>query len=613
MNRYLFYSFLLLLSGSLAAQVDTSRIKLLYDHCLEFDESKTDSLCYYSGYIESESKKLRFNKGAVLSLRLKGLCNEFKSQYEVAIDYYLQSLEEARKLQEVSYEISALSDLAIAYATIGQPMQAKKFYQHCASLALQTNEIYTVVTSYNNLGVIYTQLGQYDSSLYFLHEALRLGQLAGERIDHSGTYNNIGNAFFKKKDFDKALGYFQANLQQHLRQQDDGAALWTDHINIADVYIEWKRFDSARYHAERALQIATTVLKAKKKEAETYSILAKLYERKKEYGKAYDYLARWYQLDTAMVNGNIQNTVAELQERFNAKEREAQNKLLTEQMLAERYRRRSITYLAIALGLIGILAAVAFVLKRNANRRLTANNEMIRRQNERLAELNYEKNSLIGIVSHDLATPFATIQMWSQLLRSDEQALSADQQKALNRIVQAGDHGQHLIQRILDVEKADIGNYKLHIEPFQLDALLEALVESFRPAAQAKSILLHTHINNRPVSILSDQQLVHRIFENLLSNAIKYSPTGKNIWVSLIDEGDIVTVQVKDEGVGINRDELPLLFSKYSKLSSRPTAGESSTGLGLSIVKRIVDELNGEITCESEAGHGSTFTVALKK
>jgi signal transduction histidine kinase len=78
--------------------------------------------------------------------------------------------------------------------------------------------------------------------------------------------------------------------------------------------------------------------------------------------------------------------------------------------------------------------------------------------------LNHEKNLLIGIVSHDLATPFATIQMWGQLLQTDEQPLNTDQQKAVNRIVQAGEHGQKLIQRILDVEKSDIGNYKLHLE-----------------------------------------------------------------------------------------------------------------------------------------------------
>jgi len=107
--------------------------------------------------------------------------------------------------------------------------------------------------------------------------------------------------------------------------------------------------------------------------------------------------------------------------------------------------------------------------------------------------------------------------------------------------------------------------------------------------------------------------LVHRIVENLVSNAIKFSPQGRNVWVAISEEGDMVHIKVRDEGQGIEEDELPLLFSKYSKLSSKPTAGEASTGLGLSIVKRIVEELNGKIYCESEAGKGSLFTVILKK
>jgi lipopolysaccharide biosynthesis regulator YciM len=122
---------------------------------------------------------------------------------------------------------------------------------------------------------------------------------------------------------------------------------------MADVYIELKKFDSAKYHADKAMLLANSVLKAKSKEADSYSILAKLYERKGEFETAYQYLTKWYTLDTAMVNGNTQNTIAELQERFNARERETENRFLLEQMEKERYRNRSITYLAIAFRLDG--------------------------------------------------------------------------------------------------------------------------------------------------------------------------------------------------------------------------------------------------------------------
>jgi signal transduction histidine kinase len=98
-----------------------------------------------------------------------------------------------------------------------------------------------------------------------------------------------------------------------------------------------------------------------------------------------------------------------------------------------------------------------------------------------------------------------------------------------------------------------------------------------------------------------------------LSNANKYTETGKNVWMSVNEERDAISIKVRDQGVGIQADELPHLFSKYSKISSKPTNGEGSTGLGLAIVKRICEELNGQISCESAVGEGSVFTIVLKK
>lgn len=610
--RYILISAIWLFPILALARVDTTYLKSLYDRSLDFDESKKDSICYYASYIESESLKLSFYKGAVLSLRLKGLCQEFQPDYEKAIDYYLQSLEEARRIKEIAYEISALSDLAIAYSAIHRPLEAKKFYLQCAQLAAQTREISTLVTSLNNLGVIYSQLEQYDSALIFLNDALRTGEAAGGQIDASGTYNNIGNAYFKKKQFIEALKYFSRNYGQHMRDPLNGAPLWTDHINLADTYTELRRFDSANFHAAKALQWAVA-LGSKSKEADSYSMLARLNERIGNYPKAYRYLTQWYALDTAMVNENTQKSIAGLQERFNANERNAENKLLTERVEKEKYRGRSMKMLAIALGVIGILVAIAFIIKRTANRRLLIKNKLINKQNERLAELNQEKNSLISIVSHDLGAPFAAIHVWGQVLESNAGSMSAEQQKAIQRIIQAGQHGQQLIKRILDIEKSEWGNYTLQLELLDLVILVESIIESFKPVASAKQISLHFQTSGMPIRVLSDKQFIQRMIENLVSNAIKYSLHDRSVYINLSDEEREVHVHVRDEGLGINKEEIPLLFSKYAKISSQPTAGEPSTGLGLSIVKRIADEIDAKILCESEKGKGSIFTIILKK
>jgi signal transduction histidine kinase len=385
-----------------------------------------------------------------------------------------------------------------------------------------------------------------------------------------------------------------------------------DELNLADVYSEKKMFDSATKYGQMAMKLALE-LESKSKEADTYGVLAKLAEYKGDSRTAYAYLKKWYTLDTAVLNSDTYKTVANLQERFHAKERETANKLLTTQIEKEALRTKVVTLLAIAMALIVILTAIAFVTKRNANRRLKAVNELIVQQNEKLAELNHEKNALISIVSHDLSTPFATIKVWGYILQAEAGSLSDDQQKALNKILQASNHGDEMIRRILDVEKQHIGDHRMQLESFDLTIFTEEVIDNLRPMAARKEISIHAEMPEKELYLLSDKQLVARICENLLSNAIKYTPKGKNVWISISDEQDAVSIKVRDEGVGIEKEELPFLFSKYSKISSQPTDGEASNGLGLSIVKRIVQELNGKIFCESEVGKGSLFTVVIRK
>ena len=140
------------------AQVDTTRLKAVYDRCLDFSEDKEDSLLYYASFIKQESDRLRFEKGDVLSLRLKGIYEEMNSNYPAAIQFYLQSLDASRKLTDVAYEKAALSDLAIAYANLKEPHKAKYFYLQAARISKGSGEVYDLVNTYNNLAVISSQL-----------------------------------------------------------------------------------------------------------------------------------------------------------------------------------------------------------------------------------------------------------------------------------------------------------------------------------------------------------------------------------------------------------------------------------------------------------------------
>ena len=104
-----------------------------------------------------------------------------------------------------------------------------------------------------------------------------------------------------------------------------------------------------------------------------------------------------------------------------------------------------------------------------------------------------------------------------------------------------------------------------------------------------------------------------QVLDNLVSNAVKYSPPNKNIWVDIQETTENVRIAIRDEGPGLSDDDKSKLFGKFARLSAQPTGGEHSTGLGLSIVKKMIEAMNGKVWCESELGHGATFFVEISR
>jgi signal transduction histidine kinase len=605
------------LTLSVCGQADSVAIRNIYYHAMKLTEAGTDSIGYYAQYISHIYDADHWPEARTMSLRLFGYYYENKANYTRAIDYYLQALEAARRSGYIKHQTKILADLAAVYTQdMKQPAKAKEIYQECVRLNQQLGDAHSLLNSYINLGAIYNRLGLYDSALLLLKEGLRVGKPLEENGtgDLTDLYNNFGNTYYYLKKYDQSIAYFRGNYNHDLAGQSPSrqADLWLDVLNMADSYSEEGAYDSAGKYADLSLQLAQQ-LGSKSKESDSYQVLAQLYQHRGDYKKAWEFQRQWYSLDTSLVNGETYKAIAELQEKFQARERENEKLLLQSEINQQKFHFRIMLIMAISLLLVAIAAAISFIIKRRANRQLQATNEQIIRQNERLSELNYEKNSLISIVSHDLSTPFASIGMWQQLLLNERDNLTDGQRKALERIAQATQYGEKLIRHILDVEKAQTNQHKVRLENMDLRIFAETQLDNFMPVAASKNIQLHLECPNRSIYFLSDPQLLGRMLDNLLSNAIKYTGTGKNIWMSVSDDRDAISIKVRDEGVGIQPDELPHLFSKYSKISSKPTNGETSTGLGLAIVKRICEELNGQVSCESAVGEGSVFTVVLKK
>jgi signal transduction histidine kinase len=220
------------------------------------------------------------------------------------------------------------------------------------------------------------------------------------------------------------------------------------------------------------------------------------------------------------------------------------------------------------------------------------------------------RDEFMATVSHELKTPLNSILGWARMLRGgdldDEQV-----ERALGTIIKNSETQNRLIEDLMDVARIISGKLVLEMETIDLAELLADSVEIVTPSAQAKSISITNNCDSDAVMIRGDRDRLRQVFSNLLTNAVKFTPSDGNVEVGLGCEGDRVRVHVKDDGIGISRDFLPLVFERFRQDTSN-TPRNGGIGLGLAIVRQLVEMHGGTVGVESKGpGEGSEFTVTL--
>ena len=296
------------------------------------------------------------------------------------------------------------------------------------------------------------------------------------------------------------------------------------------------------------------------------------------------------------------------------REKEAQFERLLESAAQNRESERIeiiLTALIVAAIAFSALLFLLYRSKANSNKRLVAQQKLVEDANKKLVALNDDKNNLIKVLAHDLRSPLSNILNGSQIIEGTEE-LSDQSRKLLGFILQSSEKMSSLIDKILDVDALETGRHNLHIEEFNALSHLEEVVHSNLPKAEEKSIDLVFETGKR-LTIRADKIYTTQVIDNLLSNAIKYSePNSKvSIKVKRNKVNDMVSISVSDQGPGLTADDEKKLFRKYQQLSAKPTQGERSIGLGLSIVKLYTERMGGKIDYKTKVGVGTTFFVSL--
>ncbi len=249
---------------------------------------------------------------------------------------------------------------------------------------------------------------------------------------------------------------------------------------------------------------------------------------------------------------------------------------------------------------------------KDANKKLTEMHRELAKKNIQLEKLNDDKNKFLRMAAHDIRNPVGLSLSYSTIILEDyENDLNEEVVEFLNIIRSSSDFVIHLLDELLNVAVIESGDVSLNYESENLVELTKRVITFNKIFADKKSMKLVFNSNVEELSVKIDKIKIEQVLNNLISNAIKYSYPETEINIILEKNNTEVKISVSDKGQGIQEDELENLFEPFAKASSKTTGGESSTGLGLSIVKKIIEAHSGEVGVESELGNGATFYFIL--
>ncbi len=231
----------------------------------------------------------------------------------------------------------------------------------------------------------------------------------------------------------------------------------------------------------------------------------------------------------------------------------------------------------------------------------------------REAELDRMKSTFVAIASHELRTPLSAILGYADMLQAGIHGpLSEEQRSTLERIVANTGHLLNLVSNLLDQAQIEAGTLRLNFTPFTLSDLFDNVQGAMDVLAQSKGLELSSHIaTDMPDTFFGDRQRLYQILINLIGNAIKFTDEGTVLVCAYRFDADHWVLEVSDTGFGIPPEAQPYIFEPFRQVDDLSTRVYTGAGLGLSIVKQLVDLMDGDITLKSGVGHGSTFTIVL--
>lgn len=613
-----------------------------------YSDPPLDSLKKIFRHLDTPQQKLK-----VLGEINQLLCHQSSTEM---IKYVLQMLKIAQKEKDTIYIAKSYEYLGMMHQHQKDYRKAEYFYKNYLIIIKKLLKDELNAKGYYRLATIYADQRDFTKGLKYFERSLALFEKLKDENHILKTSVDIGLMYYHKKDYKRALFFLMKTLKR-TKAQKDSVYMATSSEAIARIYFALEDHQNAFLYIENARRMWQRQGK-KKKLLRTLKNYGEMYKKSQEYPKAievftkglalaielketkeagefYEHLFNCYQLNNQREKSlrcyalfkkyqdSVQSAQQHIQVNYLASryQQEVQKNEI-EELKKERQNYLVQIYIVLFLWVLTTLLLVFwFFKKNNENQRLRKKWEQesevsiqkLKAKNKYLEKLNQEKNMLIHTVSHDLKAPLNRVYGLAELVSAEEKLLSEECQKYLHLISQVVYDARIMVQNWLDIRSIEEEKLSVNITIINMGDLLLNLLTSYKEQATKKGIKVYFQNLAENIMMRSDVNFLNRIMDNLVSNAIKFSPKNRSVYVRLQEKGENMYIEVEDKGIGISEEDKKKLFQKFQKLSAKPTAGETSTGLGLSIVKVLVEQLHGEIIVKSVMGEGTVFQVIIPK
>lgn len=484
----------------------------------------------------------------------------------------------------------------------------------------------------NNIGVCYYKLAKYDSALMYydsaLMEAHRLNE-APNTIAKGVFMANKGRIYQLKGEYEKAIPLLTLNTKINASPSGDKRDAITSFTYLGEIYMVLDSNSHFLAVTDSALKYSYIVKSSDVKtwRATVFGLKADFYAKQKQYDLAYSYRNSQFSTTDSIKMAEEKEDLQDVILYRQLKENELKLKLLERDNQSQRNKIElyfAMALLVVALLIIAIIGLTNYrknlikqkVLNQQVseqNLQITLNKTELEQAIEELTHLNAEKNRLLGMVAHDLRGPIYNITGVVQLLESSGQYNQFDESTSqlVELIKKSCDNALNVINDLLDAAKLENDGLEGEMQSENLNEVIKDAIKLYQSRASQKHIVIEFGKPSKKVEALISKEKVNRAIGNLLSNAIKFSHQNTIINVVLTQTESAALITVSDKGLGIPLADREIIFDKFTKAKRPGTDGEKPVGLGMSIVKQIIEAHNGRVWLESEVGNGTTFYIEL--